>query len=258
MMETDGNGSGTVRPSFPEKCEKGEVIRMENAEKIENSEMSEIKENIESYPEREEIEWCNYYARFAHRYDVPRILLIGDSITNSYNGKVFSFFGSNDAKPAPGDTAVDVLVSSYGINDPMLDTMLKMVLEDGKYRYSAIHFNNGLHPHDNPEGYERGLRRVIGLIRGWQPQAKLILATSTHVTPRGGSADCLDLKANALTIGYNDVVRKLAEEYSLPLDDLWTVVAGRGDCPHTDGIHFGPEGVKRLTDAVVSCLKANL
>ena len=85
--------------------------------------------------EREEIEWSITYSYNATQNGRPRVLLIGDSICNGYNGKVRELLH--------GDVNVSFWASSKCVTDPDYFRELDFMLD--AYPYDAVCFNNGLH-----------------------------------------------------------------------------------------------------------------
>ena len=66
----------------------------------------------ESHISREAIEWCNIWIPDANETKLPRVLLIGDSITGGYGPKV--------ADALKGKASVARLTTSKSIGDPAL------------------------------------------------------------------------------------------------------------------------------------------
>ncbi|MBL9133652.1 MAG: hypothetical protein JNG86_20750, partial [Verrucomicrobiaceae bacterium] len=84
---------------------------------------------------REGTEWCNIWMPNANKHDLPRVLLIGDSLTQGY--------GPDVEKVLAGKAYVARLATSRCVGDPVLHAELSAVL--GAETFDVIHFNNGLH-----------------------------------------------------------------------------------------------------------------
>lgn len=190
---------------------------------------------------RETYEWANLWWEHAEDFTSPRVIVIGDSITNGYHGPL-------QARLRDKGVMVDKYAGSRGIGDEAFFRELEYVLGPHQgYTYKIIHFNNGLHGgHLGADEYERGYRRAIKLIRELHPEATLMLAASTSITPKE-SAGKIDEAANRQVFERNAVVERLAREYALPYDELFTVAAGK--FPQPDTVHFTPEGYEALADA---------
>src|SRR5882757_9118482 len=86
-------------------------------------------------PSRESIEWCDIWISHANETKLPRVLLIGDSITRDYYPEVERHFS--------GKAFVARLATSRFIADPVLLKEIELVLDQAKF--DVIHFNNGMH-----------------------------------------------------------------------------------------------------------------
>src|SRR5437868_14877310 len=98
-----------------------------------------------SPPAREAIEWCDVWITHANETNLPRVLLIGDSITRAYYPEV--------EKRLTGKAFVARLATSRFVADPVLLKEIALVL-DGT-RFDVIHFNNGMHGWQHSEGEYR-------------------------------------------------------------------------------------------------------
>ena len=157
----------------------------------------------------ENIEWSIGYA--FHLTDsnqrLPRVLLVGDSICNGYQGEV--------QKALEGLMSVSYWVSSYCVTSPRYLKLLEFYLEESPYE--VVHFNNGLHSLGTPDAaWESGFRSALRLIKEKQPRAKIVFTTSTPLKDVGKTA-----KAKAL----NEIGRRVAKEEGVKLeDDLFSLL----------------------------------
>src|ERR1700748_1840275 len=118
---------------------------------------------------RESIEWCDIWISHANETNLPRVLLIGDSITRAYYPEV--------EKHLEGKAYVGRLSSSAFISDPILSKQIEMVLS--QYKFDVIHFNNGMHGWQHSEAeYEKAFPQFLKTIRKLAPDAKLIWANT--------------------------------------------------------------------------------
>lgn len=102
--------------------------------------------------------------------DLPRVLLVGDSICNGYQAGV--------QKLLDGRVNVSYWVSSYCLTMPSYRALLNVYLDE--CRYDVIHFNNGLHSLGrDPRVWGESLRECLKIVRTKQPQAKIVFCTST-------------------------------------------------------------------------------
>jgi len=172
---------------------------------------------------REATEWCDLWVPQADRPNMPRVLLIGDSITKGYYPGV--------EQQLKGKASVARLATSRFVSDPLYCEELALALK--QYRYKVIHFNNGLHGIDySDESYRRGMEKSIRFIQEHAPEAKLILVNSTPI--RGMPA------RNTIVNRRNVIVAELAAQHELPLNDLNTPMRGN-NAYYTDNYHYKQE-----------------
>ena len=105
---------------------------------------------------KEQFEWIHSWCDEAANDDLPRVLLVGDSIVDGYQAKVRELLH--------GVCYVDFIATSYGIDTKMYATLLLAFMTDSEY--ALIHFNNGLHGvHITKRTYQSCLPR-------WKNEAK--------------------------------------------------------------------------------------
>src|SRR5882724_381716 len=137
---------------------------------------------------RESIEWCDIWISHANETNLPRVLLIGDSITRAYYPQV--------EKHLEGRAYVARLSSSAFISDSVLIKQIEMVL--GAYKFDVIHFNNGMHGWQHSEKeYEQAFPKLLKTIQNCAPNAKLVWASTTPlkislVLPPGNQTQATD------------------------------------------------------------------
>src|SRR5215469_7241789 len=118
----------------------------------------------------ESIEWCDIWISHANETNLPRILLLGDSITRDYYPLV--------EKRLDGRAYVARLTTSRFISDPVLLQEIALVLDNTKF--DVIHFNNGMHGWQHSEAeYKNAFPKLLETIRAHAPHARLVWATTT-------------------------------------------------------------------------------
>src|ERR1700691_3563549 len=121
----------------------------------------------------ESIEWCDIWISHANETNLPRVLLIGDSITRAYYPEV--------EKQLEGRAHVARLATSRFISDPVLLQEIALVLDNTKF--DIIHFNNGMHGwQHSEEEYRKAFPGFLAAIKAHAPAAKLIWANTTRLT----------------------------------------------------------------------------
>ncbi|WP_339315210.1 SGNH/GDSL hydrolase family protein [Paenibacillus sp. FSL R10-2734] len=198
----------------------------------------------------EQYEWCQMWREEADKQDLPRILLIGDSITNGYHPFV--------QEQLRGLAYVDKLVTSKAIDNAVLLKEIDYMLMHGEdYVYQIIHFNNGLHGWHVPlEEYKESLDSVIQYIQSLS-KAKIVVATSTQVTTKGEHGK-IDHDKNDRVIDRNRAASEVAVKHGLTITDLYTPMYGRSDyrvADPEDLYHFNEQGQRAQAVLVSAILK---
>lgn len=185
-------------------------------------------------PARESIEWCDIWISHANETNLPRVLLIGDSITRAYYPQV--------EMRLEGKAYVGRLASSAFISDPILLKQIEMVL--GEYKFDVIHFNNGMHGWQHSEKeYEQAFPKFLKTIQKYAPDAKLIWADTTplKVSPNL-AADNQTQAADERIAARNNIALKFVRAQGIPSDDLNTPMRGHPEL-HSDNVHFNDQGI---------------
>jgi acyl-CoA thioesterase-1 len=183
---------------------------------------------------------------------LPRVLLIGDSISIGYTLPVREALqGKANVHRPPSNC------SSTGYTLSKLDGWL------GPGKWDVIHFNWGLHDaklppegvrHAPPDEYERNLRQLVTRLQA--TGAKLIWATTTPV-PRGGNL--APNRRFASVANYNAIAAKVMAELGVATNDLNAAIAPHlAEVGRPDDVHFSPEGSQLLGRAVVAAIAARL
>lgn len=183
---------------------------------------------------RESIEWCDIWISHANETNLPRVLLIGDSITRAYYPEV--------EKHLAGKAYVARLATSRFIGDPVLLQEIALVLDNTKF--DIIHFNNGMHGWQHSEReYGDAFPKFLATIKAHAPNAQLIWASTTTLKvspdlPPGDQTQSSDeriARRNALALGY-------VTAEGLDVDDLNSLVKGHPEY-HSDNVHFNDQGI---------------
>jgi lysophospholipase L1-like esterase len=189
---------------------------------------------------------------------LPRVLLIGDSISIGYTLLVREMLQGKANVLRPLENAAE---TAHGIRN--LDAWL------GGRKWDVIHFNFGLHdlkyldaqgkyvPPDQgkqvallPE-YEANLRQIVERLK--KTGARLIWASTTPV-PEGSQG-----RVKSDELKYNEVAAKVMKDYGIPIDDLHeVVVSGPAGLQLPNNVHFTKEGYQRLADSAVASIKSQL
>ena len=192
----------------------------------------------------ENIEWSTSYAyglTDATR-DLPRVLLIGDSICNGYQQGV--------RERLKGKMNVTYWISSYCATSPAYLPLLSIYLDEAKY--DVIHFNNGLHSLETPtDAWAKGVKAALELVRAKQPGAKLVWCSSTPLANDAKTAKCRELNAAG--------VRVVAELGGIATDDLFALCDPLDRATNwCDEYHFHSGARARQADQVAASVLSAL
>lgn len=200
-------------------------------------------------PIREHIEWADIWVTDADKDDLPRVLLIGDSITRGYFGEV--------EKHLAGKAYCARLTTSKCVSDPSFLDEVQLLLKH--YRFSVIHFNNGLHGWGySEEQYGEGLAKTVDAIRMQAGDAKLVWATTTPVRVRG---DLKKVGERTERVRLrNKIAIEIMKKRDIPTNDLFGLVEKQVDWYSADGTHFNAKGksaqAKQVAESVSKLLPA--
>jgi lysophospholipase L1-like esterase len=192
-------------------------------------------------PAREAIEWCDIWISHANETNLPRVLLIGDSIVRDYYPEV--------EKRLAGKAFVGRLATSRFVADPVLLKEVETVLDGATF--DVVVFNNGMHGWQHSEAeYRKAFPKLIKAIRARAPKAKLIWATTTPL--RNGKDVTYDTKAeysDDRIAARNAVAAEIMAAQKIPTVDLNAAVRGHPEF-HSDNVHFNGQGSQLLAAQV--------
>ncbi len=182
----------------------------------------------------ESIEWCDLWISHANETNLPRVLLIGDSITRAYYPEV--------EKQLTGKACVGRLATSAFLSDPILLKEIAMVLDE--YQFDVIHFNNGMHGWQHSEAeYQKAFPEFLAVIKTHAPHAQLVWASTTTLKaspklPAGSQTQATDERVAAR----NDIALEYIVPAGIDVDDLNLLTRGHPEL-HSDNVHFNDQGI---------------
>lgn len=182
---------------------------------------------------------------------LPRVLLIGDSISMGYTIPVRKLLaGKANVHRIPENAAF----TGHGVKQ--IDTWL------GNSKWDIIHFNFGLHDikrmdHGQQqvllEDYEKNLHLIVKRLK--KTGATLIYATTTPV-PQGKVSPP---RVPADVERYNDAARRVMKEESVPVDDLYAFALPRLEKIQMPvNVHYTEAGYEELAGEVARHILAVL
>lgn len=190
---------------------------------------------------KEKFEWIRSWCDNTDRTDLPRVLLIGDSITEGYQSKVRSRLD--------GSFLVDYIATSYAVDCPFYNNLIESFADDSKY--DIIHFNHGLHGmHMTTDVYEKAMDELTEKLCRF---GKVIAVTSTKTYAPDTDTPTAH---NPRVLERNEAVRRIAKKYALTVDELYTVSEGVSITDYSkDGTHFADAGYEALSESVAASVK---
>ena len=196
-------------------------------------------------PIRERIEWIDIWVTDADKDDLPKVLFVGDSITRGYFGGV--------EKHLAGKAGCARLTTSKCVSDPTFNDDLQLLLK--QYKFSVIHFNNGLHGWGyTEEQYRDGLSKTVLAIKQHAGDAKLIWTTTTPMRKKDDlqafADDTSRVKAR------NGLAAEIMKDNAAATDDLFRLV--ETEWQSTDGVHFNAMGNEAMAKQVAESVLEQL
>jgi acyl-CoA thioesterase-1 len=189
---------------------------------------------------------------------LPRVLLIGDSISIGYTIPV--------REALKGEANVHRIPVNGGPTTNGLTNIDKWL---GEKKWDVIHFNWGLHDlkfvddkgqlvtpetgkHQVPvEEYEQNLRKLTERLK--KTGAKLIWCNTTPVPEGAGGRKPGD------ELKYNTAAAKVMQELNVPTDDLYSFAQARlTEIQMPKNVHFTNAGSKELAEHVAKSIRAAL
>ncbi len=194
---------------------------------------------------KEQFEWIHSWCDETVKDDLPRVLLVGDSITHNYQEKVRALL--KDV------CYVDYISTSYAIDTDIYNKLVYAFMTDSKY--DLIHFNHGLHGiHLSKKSYQSRMKKLLSKV---DKEVKLVLATSTIVYREGNKR--LDGAWMKRVRERNAAVQEIAAEKGYTIDDLYTVSTSiPKEYRYVDGTHYLQEGYAMLAETVAECIRREL
>lgn len=191
------------------------------------------------------------FAPIVDRPGLPRVLLIGDSISIGYTLATRALLeGVANVHRIPTNAGP----TPKGIEN--IDAWL------GKGRWDVIHFNWGLHDlkymfDDRPQvdlgQYERNLYRLVGRLK--QTGAKLIWASTTPVPNDRVSPK----RVPSEVARYNEAAARVMSRHDVAINDLYHYAMPRlSEIQQKDNVHFHERGSQLLAEQVAAAIRQAL
>lgn len=169
---------------------------------------------------------------------LPRVLLIGDSISRGYTLSVrAALVGQANIHRAPENCG------------PAANGLKKLAAWLGDKKWDVIHFNFGIHDRATSEAdYEKRLEQIVARLQA--TGAKLIWASSTPLPEQStyGSDTAIVIR--------NDIAARVMRRHGVPIDDLYALIKPRlADYQKSNDVHFSDAGYGFLGQRVATALR---
>ena len=175
--------------------------------------------------------------------NLPRVLLIGDSIMNGYSPFVI------EALRGKVNIVRLVAFGMIGGNDSSAAAFCEK-LRDGDY--ALIHYNDGLHslpPRITDAQFGVGLTAMLKHLKTVTP--RVIWATTTPAPDRNNTLG--PDSQNVAVITRNNMSQKIAADLGIPVNDLYDlVISDREKLQGFANLHFNPEGSKLMGEQIAT------
>lgn len=182
---------------------------------------------------------------------LPRVLLIGDSISIGYTPPVRELL--------KGKANVHRIPTNGGPTSNGLKNIDKWL---GNGKWDIIHFNWGIHDlkympdgkrQVEPEDYEKNLRSLVVKLKA--TGAKLIWASTTPI-PEG---ELNPPRSFGKVPEYNDIAKRVMAENGVAIDDLNTAITPHlVEYQNPKDVHYKTEGSALLAKHVAASIEAAL
>ncbi|MBI1353473.1 MAG: SGNH/GDSL hydrolase family protein [Acidobacteria bacterium] len=191
------------------------------------------------------------YRKVVDNPALPRVLLIGDSISVGYT--------------VPTQDLLKGVANVHRIPEnggPTIKGLEKIDEWLGSSKWDVIHFNWGLHDLKFMDDgkhqvaladYERNLETLTKRLE--KTGAKLIWASTTPVP----SAKVSPPRKDSDVVAYNQAAARVMQRHGIPTDDLYGLAKPiLGMIQRPANVHYTPEGSKDLAEQVVASIRKQL
>ena len=174
---------------------------------------------------------------------LPRVLLIGDSVSRGYTQAVRKeLAGKMNVHRAPANCGP----TASGLKN--LDVWL------GTGKWDAIHFNFGIHDRATAaDVYEKNLEEIVTRLKA--TGAKLVWASTTPIPPDTKDGE----QATAAIMEKNKIAARVMQKNGVVIDDLYGwMLPDTAKFQNPKDVHFSGAGYERLAQRVARVIETAL
>jgi lysophospholipase L1-like esterase len=203
-------------------------------------------EPIKEYQEDvllEENDWSSIWIDNANQSDKPRILFVGDSITDGYYSLVHKDLEEN--------YYIGRFTTSKFLGNPDFQIELRTILN--RYDFKIIQINNGLHGWDySITDYKNSLEDLNQILSSYAPNARVIWCMTTPVRQKGN----LDIfwELNQKVVQRNQIAMQVMSQQGHIVIDLYQEMLGHPEYYRNDGMHFNQIGKAAQAEIIISSI----
>ena len=182
---------------------------------------------------REKTEWSQLYWFNTDRKDLPRIMLIGDSIVVGHAPVL--------AEVLADKASVAFFATSRIVGDPAYTRELMTAMAD--MPVDLIEFNNGLHGfHYDTAFYRNNLQMTLEHLQT-SFRCPIRWRNSTPIT-LPDEPEKLHPESNRIVEERNLAAAEVMRNARIPEDDMYRLMLSRPELRRMDGYHYNDEGKK--------------
>lgn len=175
--------------------------------------------------------------------ELPRVLLIGDSVSRGYTQAVRAELkGKANIHRAPENCG------------PTANGVKKLDVWLGKGQWDVIHFNFGIHDRRTPaKEYEERMEGIVHRLKA--TGAKVIWASTTPVPPDTKEGESMP----AAIVEKNVIAARVMKKHGVATDDLFTFITPHlAKVQNPKDVHFNSEGYTLLGKQVARSIMDTL
>ncbi len=176
---------------------------------------------------------------------LPRVLLIGDSVSRGYTQAV--------RKELAGKVNVHRAPANCGPTASGLKNLTAWLGDPAK-KWDAIHFNFGIHDRAlAADVYEKNLDELVTRLK--ETGAKLVWASTTPIPPDTKDGE----KASAAIMEKNKIAASVMKKHGVVIDDLYGwILPDLAKFQNPQDVHFSNAGYERLAQRVARVIETAL
>ncbi len=193
---------------------------------------------------------------------LPRILVVGDSISGGYRRFITEHF--------QGRAYVDYWVGGGWFDWTVKEDDFPLLRAwDGVFShgpYDVVSWNSmTLHMWGDrqpsrcvPERYPAQMRRVVDHLRRVAPDTRFIWVRCTPYTKTVDGKFEIDPVKSERLVMFNNLTDEVMNEVGLPMVDLYSLCERHPELAGSDGVHWSNEGYRKMAEKIIETIESKL